>query len=259
MQGPLFAALEPVLGRLSWPPGRWPALSDYQALLDGLPSPPASGNGVPLRVVPPLAGHEGQAAYEERINLRGELPTRPENWHDLFNLLAWVVFPRTKAAINRRHRQCPAAAGGMRSPVQDALTQFDETGVLVACADHELADLMAGFRWKELFWHRRTQVLDRMAVYLLGHGLMEKALHPYTGMTGKAVVIRVERDFMARATGERLAMLDEAAADAVARLERPADLQPLPVLGFPGFTPANAAEAYYDDARYFRPGRRSRG
>ena len=39
------------------------------------------------------------------------------------------------------------------------------------------------------------------------------------------------------------------------QLQQPRDLAPVPVLGFPGFTRENECAAYYDDQRYFRPGR----
>src|ERR1041385_3771923 len=39
--------------------------------------------------------------YEVRIAERGEVPTRPENLHDLLNALVWAAFPRTKLALSR--------------------------------------------------------------------------------------------------------------------------------------------------------------
>jgi hypothetical protein len=36
------------------------------------------------------------------------------------------------------------------------------------------------------------------------------------------------------------------------------DFAPLPVLGVPGWWPANESMAFYDDASVFRPGRRGR-
>lgn len=263
LEGPFFESLAGLREHLPWPAGSWPGLADYQAWLDRLPSPPRSGGGVPLKVVAPAAGRGGgQAEYEARIYREGELQTRPANWHDLLNLLAWAAFPRTKGALNQRHMELrEAGAAGdrsRRSPAVDALTQFDETGVIIACADPELAVLLSAFRWKELFWRRRARVRSHMACYLLGHGLMEKALTPYRGMTGKGVVVAVEAGFFSRPPPERLARLDAAAAQAVVHLSRPADLQPVPVLGFPGFTPDSECEAYYDDDRHFRPGRGGR-
>jgi rod shape-determining protein MreB len=37
--------------------------------------------------------------------------------------------------------------------------------------------------------------------------------------------------------------------------QKPRDLQPFPLLGMPGWDPANDDEAYYDNTDYFRPGR----
>jgi hypothetical protein len=252
-----------VLARVAWPAGVWPAHADYQALFDGLPQPPMTSGGARIRVVEQAASAEHwQAGYEPRIYLTGELQTRAANWHDLFNLLAWASFPLTKAALNRRHfelQQARADSGAgkhPRNPVQDALTQFDESGVIVACAKPALAALLRGFEWKELFWQRRAELVSNMACYLFGHGLMEKALAPYRGMTGKGIVLPVEPSFFSLGPADRMALLDEALAARIAALEKPADLAPVPVLGFPGFTPDNESEAYYDDRAYFRPGRR---
>jgi len=44
-----------------------------------------------------------EAQYEPRCYLKGEVPTRAHNWHDLFNALVWLTFPATKAVINARH------------------------------------------------------------------------------------------------------------------------------------------------------------
>jgi len=266
LAGPLFEALRPLLAGIGWPSGNWPSLADYQALLDGLPRPAVTAGGARIRVVEQagLAEH-WQAGYEPRIYLTGELQTRSGNWHDLFNLLVWASFPRTKAAINQRHfelQRARAAAGTgkqPRNPVQDVLTQFDESGVIIPCAQPELAELLLGFQWKELFWRRRASLPSNMGCYLFGHGLMEKALAPYRGMTGKGIVVPVEASFFSLAPAERVARLDDALVARIAALGKPADLAPVPVLGFPGFTPENEGEAYYDDREYFRPGRRMAG
>ena len=71
------------------------------------------------------------------------------------------------------------------------LTLLDESGVLVACADPELARLLRDFRWKELFWHNRERLAAAMGFYLYGHGLYEKALRPYIGMTGQGLILNV--------------------------------------------------------------------
>ena len=59
-----------------------------------------TGNGAPLRFIPPRDDGEG---YEERAWRSGEVATRADNRHDLFNALIWLAFPRSKAMMNRRH------------------------------------------------------------------------------------------------------------------------------------------------------------
>ena len=92
-----------------------------------------TGGGMPLRFVAPGGSELG---YEERAFRTGEVETRQENRHDLFNALIWLAFPQAKAAMNRRHHEALLAARATgedrRGSVRDALTQFDECGVIVA-------------------------------------------------------------------------------------------------------------------------------
>ncbi|MHB1232602.1 MAG: DUF3025 domain-containing protein [Burkholderiales bacterium] len=259
---PLFAALRPTLERAQWPPRQWPTLSDYQALLDRSP-PLRTGSGAVLRVVPQAAEkpQDWRQGYEPRIYMTGALQTRAESWHDCFNLLAWATFPLAKAALNARHYALLEARAGAlvpRTPGQDALTQFDESGVIVLSADPGLRALLRAFQWKKLFWERRAEVRARMRCFLFGHGLMEKALAPYRGMTGKGIVLPVSPALLALPLETQLIRADRMLADLIAstqHLAQPRDLAPVPVLGFPGFTADNEDPAYYDDQRYFRPGR----
>jgi len=110
-----------------------------------------------------------EAQYEPRCYLNGEVPTRTDNWHDLLNVLVWLTFPKTKAAINARHYHALMKAGVVadvesgseRGAVRDVNTLLDESGVIVAYSKDEfgedLAGLLRDFKWKELFWHRREQ------------------------------------------------------------------------------------------------------
>lgn len=70
--------------------------------------------------------------YETRIAGRGQIATRADNWHDLFNALVWARYPTIKRALNRQQcRHIAAMAPGQRNRAQAALTQFDESGVIV--------------------------------------------------------------------------------------------------------------------------------
>lgn len=249
---PLFGPLLPWLERLPAPPDCGPVAS--LAASAGL----RTENGLPLAFVPPRADGLG---YEERIWLRGEVETRPDNWHDFFNAVIWLAFPRAKAALNARHRREMAAGGTMRGPARDALTHFDECGLLVVSADHSLLELMRGFAWKDLFWKRRAAVRRAMGFFVFGHATCEQLLAPFRGITGKAIIYPVDREWLDAPPAARLSDLDaRLAADFAAGYpQRPRDLQPVPLLGIPGMCADSEDPAYYDDTWHFRPGRRAAG
>jgi len=258
LDAPIFTALKPLLGRL--PPDRFPRHDE----LDALATPSVvGGGGAPIRFVPPAApSREFSAQYEVRIFETGEVQTRPDNWHDLFNALVWLAFPKTKAVLNGHHYGEIRARRGerLRGTARDVLTLFDEGGIIVASADAELSGLLRQFRWKELFWRRRAQVLRSMRFYVFGHAIYEKALEPYKGVTAKALIVEATPDLLDAPLEQQLAELDARAADYFSGMEALAStrsLSPLPILGIPGWEPANAREEYYDDSAQFRPGRSS--
>ncbi|MBZ0093166.1 MAG: DUF3025 domain-containing protein [Sulfuricellaceae bacterium] len=243
----------------------WPTLAQLQQELIRAPQTIRCASGQPLRFVPQAANPvRFEERYEPRAYLAGEVQTRTKNWHDLFNALVWMTFPRTKAALNRRHYMAAtaeAASPGNRSRSRDAFTLFDESGVAIACSRSQLADLLHAFRWQELFWERRAEVVSHMNFVLFGHSLYEKALAPYIGLTGHGLVFLLEDGFHALPEAERLTQLDGLMADyfnAEAGDDfNPSQLAPVPLLGIPGWWAGNRAAEFYADTRYFRPGRRS--
>ncbi|HLY95595.1 MAG: DUF3025 domain-containing protein [Sideroxydans sp.] len=246
----------------------FPTLQDCNALLAEHQPPIVVHSGQSLRFVPQEYGKlPFESQYEPRCYLKGEVPTRADNWHDLLNALVWLTFPKAKAAINARHyraltaEQRNAATRSQRGAVRDANTLLDESGVIVACADPELAALLCEFQWKELFWRRRADVQSRMGFCLFGHGLYEKALRPYVGMTGQGLLLPVERAFFSWPPARQLAHLDDLLADYLSEAEHcrsTRELTPVPLLGVPGWAADNEDAAYYDDTHYFRPGRYGR-
>ncbi len=263
LQSPLFTPLHPALEHFAGAP--FPSLLDWNRLLAARPAIQVQ-SGRALRFVAQEQGRLGfESQYEPRCYLNGEVQTRENNWHDLFNALVWMAFPRAKAAINARHYraltapdQHPDAGTSQRGGVRDMATLLDESGVIVACAATELADLLRAFRWKELFWQRREQVRSGMEFYVFGHGLHEKALQPYVGMTGQGLVLLVEPEFFTWPLPERLALLDRRVAEYLDNPEHchsTRELHPVPLLGVPGWSADNEHAAYYDNARYFRTGR----
>jgi hypothetical protein len=254
---PLLATVRPLLELL--PPDRFPTLDALTRM--ARVRDVRSGGGAPVAFVPATVDASGafEARYEIRINRGGAVPTRAGSWHDLFNALAWITFPRTKAAINRLHHdemlRRPDAP--QRGTARDVLTLFDEGGVITACADASLAGLLAAFRWKELFWMRRADVVASMRFKVLGHAIHEKALAPYKGVTAKTLVVEVPPATLALADDALNTLLDERAAahfTAPGALASTRSLHPLPILGIPGWTAENEDEAFYDDTYVFRAG-----
>jgi hypothetical protein len=251
---PIFAPLQPALARL--PADRWPTHDDLTALAEGV----ITARVKPVRFVAPREHTDRERRYyEQHIAEAGEVETRPENWHDLFNALAWVTYPKAKARINAQHAaildEGGEAEARQRSPERDALTLFDEGGVIVASRSPELLRLIVDFEWKELFWHRRAE-LDANARFLaFGHACLEQALEPYLGMVAKTVFVPVDELFFMLPLESQVACADALVAShfsARSRFHSPKAMAPLPVLGVPGWHFAAQDEAFYDDPKHFR-------
>ena len=246
------------------------SLAPFRALLGAAPEPTfslndlaaahgiATGGGKPLRFVAPGGS---TLAYEERAWLHGEVETRPDNWHDAYNALVWLAFPRAKAMLNRKHYLAMTtrrtASCKDRGRLRDALTQFDECGIVVACADMALWQGIRDHRWREVFAGRRAAVEANMRFFLFGHASMDSLRAPFVGLTAKALCMAVDDEWLAQDAAAQRADVDawlaaqfDAADEAFSRA-----FQPLPLLGIPGVTADNEDPAYYDDTRQFRPKR----
>jgi hypothetical protein len=78
------------------------------------------------------------------------------------------------------------------------------------------------------------------------------------GLTGHAVLLDVAQAVIEVPVAERTATLDRRLAAFFRKgetLRSPRDLQPVPLLGVPGWHPDTEREAFYDNRDYFRPGR----
>ena len=255
----MFAPLRPVAARL--PRSDWPHPDRLNALAEECSRAVVNERGMSVRFVPQGPKEKSfEAGFEPRAYLKGEVQLRACDSHDLFNALVWMTFPATKAVINSRHYESMAnTVPGNRPPQRDALTLFDEDGVAVVSTDPELLELVRGFFWKELFWHRRDAVKARMRFCVFGHALFTKALQPFVGLSGKAVLLDVPGTFLEFAEPAQTAELDRLLSLHIQDREyfrHGRELSPLPVLGVPGWWSGNEREEFYDDAAYFRPGRR---
>jgi hypothetical protein len=253
LAAPIFAPLAPALAKLS--ADRWPTLAELGALAEGV----KTAKGKPVRFVKPRERTERERRYyESHIAETGEIETR-ENWHDLFNALAWITYPNSKARINAQHAAILAEGGEAearrRSPERDALTLFDEGGVIVACTSPALLRLIVDFEWKELFWTRREELTEKARFLVFGHGCFEQALEPYIGMVSKTVFVPVSDFFFMLPIESQLEEADKLVSShfaSRARFVSPKAMAPMPVLGVPGWHFAEQDEAFYDDESHFR-------
>jgi hypothetical protein len=246
--GGLFTPLLPLLQLIPFAPD----VSSLESIVVGRGLLTESGQRV--RFVPP---QDDGSAYEARIWERGEVETRPDNWHDFFNALVWITFPGAKAALNARHARSLAVRHEGRGRERDAMTHFDECGVVVVSCDASLLVMIAAFRWKDLFWQRRADLGARLRCFVFGHATYEQLLSPFRGLTAKAVLREVSQQWLQAPLAVQLADIDQRLVIELAGAAHgdPRALHPLPLMGFPGLTPASEEAAYYDDLWQFRPGR----
>jgi hypothetical protein len=208
---------------------RAPWLAPLRAVADA--DPP----GLPVRFVPAAQLPAGEA-YEAFIARSGCVPTR-DNLHDHFNRLVWRAHPLLKLQLNRLHAAAIAehGIGPRRGALRDALTLFDENGALWPDAPPALAEALAARDWQALFVTRRA-LWQGQRLQIVGHALLEQlAVAPRKALTAHVL------------------LADPLALTAADWARKP--FVPLPVLGIPGWWPANEDPAFYMDKAVFRPAR----
>jgi Protein of unknown function (DUF3025) len=192
----------------------------------------ASTQPAPVRFVAADALPQGEA-YEAFIARTGAVPTR-DNLHDHFNRLVWHRHPAIKQRLNQLQATEIAArgVGATRGALRDALTLFDENGALWPDAPSLLTQALAARDWHGLFvTHRALWREHRFEIF--GHALLEQlATAPRKGLTAHVLL------------ADPLALTSAHWAD------KP--FLPLPVLGIPGWWPANEDPAFYEDKQVFR-------
>jgi hypothetical protein len=196
-------------------------------------------------------------AYETAIAETGAVPTRTLGAgarHDLYNALAWLRFPQTKAVLNGlqaaqigRH-----GIGARRGAVRDAVTLFDENAVVWLCDDPAPARALAAFDWSTLFRLLRDPDAPRVTTWVLGHALLEKLEAPFKAITAHALPLALAADTAPDDVDRALAARWRASPPAST------DFCPLPVMGLPGWCEDNERPGFYDDTTVFRGGRTRR-
>lgn len=198
---PLFAAFEPIARVLRG--SAFPSCEQLSAMAETQRASRAP-EVAPLRFVPaakkPRRAKRTHLAledlYDGSIHLRREVPCLTQSYHDLFNAIAFSAFVRSKRILHER--QFEALQGwvgndpklpGRRTREQDALTIFDEGGVVVLLDRAVMAS-----------WRSRTDHLPLCPCspqsgalpLLFGHALVEHLYEGHTQIRASAVVIEVD-------------------------------------------------------------------
>lgn len=114
----------------------------------------------------------------ERAVARGYIPTRDRSWHDVFNVLTFIRYPRAKRALHARVlelQQGRLARGqrGKREPEEDALTILDEAVLLIIGSTADL-EVVREIRQRGDLEGLHREILGRgLHVSCFGHALLE--------------------------------------------------------------------------------------
>lgn len=209
----------------------------------------------PVRFIPQAALPPG-VAYESHIHATGGVPTR-EGLHDFFNALCWMRFPHSKRELNRLQAGAIEADGGVqatRGRLRDALTLFDENAALLQ-APEPLWQALLARDWHTLFVAQRP-LWSEARLVLFGHALTEKLVAPFKSICAHVLCLPVPFHLPADERGTTTHPWDAWLAPQLsAEWLASKPYTPLPLLGVPGWWPANEDPAFYADSRVFRPAR----
>ncbi len=245
----------------------WPDIEQLNRMLS---ESTRSLSGQPIRFVAETADIPyPQLSYEERIFYHGLVSTRENNWHDFFNALIWVLFPQTKAVLNALHiREIKVQTGKKRTAARDAITHFDESGIIVVSSQPKLFTALKQHRWQEVFYHQRQLWGQQIDAFIFGHGIYEKALNPFIGLTAKMYALPVSSTFF-QSSGHtcssdhqplaRIRQIDQLLSQHISHNQSLDDnrfLSPLPILGIPDWY-QNDSMDFYQNSDYFRPLKRN--
>lgn len=186
--------------------------------------------------------------YESFVRDTATVPTR-DNLHDFLNGIVWCLYPRTKRLMNRLQAEAIARDGvhGRRGALRDAITLFDENGVVFSAP--ELLQTALEMRdWQGLFVTHRA-LWQQARIWLFGHALVEKLVAPRKDITAHVLCAPPGLSDIAQADGWLAETLNVPMLSA-----KP--FAPLPVMGIPGWCALSEDPVFYADQTVFRPARR---
>lgn len=195
--------------------------------------------------------------YEQWIYERNKVPTRSENWHDLFNAISWMLFPQSKRVLNQQHVEDIRQQGlNPRTPRRNRLTHFDECGVILATSNPEILAMLAQHQWCDAWVEHRQCWGKTIQAFVFGHANYEMLLQPFIGLTGKWLGVCVDEPFWQLSPMQQHQHIDAQVAKRIQTdniFAEKGQLKPLPLLGIPGWHSGNENPEFYLNTDYFRP------
>lgn len=232
----------------------WPSLAWLNGHADGI----KNLNNKQICFVPDETVDWQHGYYEEVIYKLGTIPTRSNNWHDFFGALIWLLFPQTKALLNQRHIDEITRAGlSKRTKTRNAITLFDECGLVIVCNDDTLTKKLQTHEWKNAFIENKNEWHSWVLPFMFGHANYEMATKPFLGLTAKALYLTVPHKFYEFDLKAQYHWLDSHLAMLINNeniLKDNTRLFPLPFLGIPNWYGEQNNE-FYENVDYFRPKR----
>lgn len=222
----------------------WPHIADYQHMANAL--------GFNMLGALPLSFIDNalQDNYEKTIYETCQIPTRLACWHDFFNNLTWMRWPKLKRAIIEKSMRTPKLSG--RTALHNTLAHFDECGVILVSSDDYFFQLLKNHEWQAFF--QNTKLTDCVKPILIGHGILEKCLNPYIGLTAKGIFLYVDHRFFKLSQDAQHQYIDVQMAAYIESNDFPTEpraLQPFPLLGWPNWH-ENQDALFYSNTDYFR-------
>ncbi|NOU49237.1 DUF3025 domain-containing protein [Pseudoalteromonas sp. JBTF-M23] len=234
----------------------WPSFNWLNSLVDT-----QNHQAKPIEFVSDAELQDETRYYEQIIYETGQVPTREQNWHDLFGAMIWSLFPKSKSLLNKRHIDEINEHGlKRRSKHRNALTLFDECGVIIAMTDEAFSLKLKAHQWQDVFVDSRTRWGHDIKPFIFGHANYEMLTKPFIGLTGKVLCVVVDECFFSLDLTNQYDALDACLVDMIQNegvLDDNSALSPLPLLGVPTWCDDNQDPEYYNNTDYFRPKRRN--
>lgn len=124
----------------------------------------------------------GIRRYEEEVIETGRVPMREDFWHDFFNNLSWLLYPRFKMELMKVSYQAYLKRRGIdqrRSTIEDFTTMTDEASVLLVTALGTTQPFIFGHALFESALFERLNITAMTLSFSMAEGLAPELFSQY--------------------------------------------------------------------------------